>query len=115
MSKFAAQSIKDLMTVDANRGRVVRTEWYKLHTQTPFIAAVCIEADDGSWCELDAESEDHAKALAKNMVDHLNARGASCWKFDANGKLARKSFHVYFADCLADDQANAIIDEASEL
>ena len=103
MTKFQAQSIQDLMTPVANAARVVRKQWYAENTKCPMLAVVCIEASDGSWCELDAESEEHAKALAKNMVDHMRARGASCWKFNESGKLERRSFYNYYAQLSLED------------
>jgi hypothetical protein len=90
MPKFAAQSINDLRTPEANRGR---------HARRPFFV-VAVEADDGSWFELDAESMDHARTLAKNQVDLMNARGASCWRVVKSGaqiaEMGARPFFTYF-------------------
>lgn len=88
MTKFAAQSIRDLRTTEATVGRLAR--------QAKFV--VDVECDDGSWCELDADSVTHAERLAINWVDTLNARGASCWEVLADGKVKRKPFFTYFED-----------------
>ena len=79
MPKFYAASIRDLMTAERNAGRVAR--------KCPYIVAV--EADDGSWCELDATSLNHGFTLATNWVDKMNARGASVWEVKPSGKLGR--------------------------
>lgn len=101
MPKFQAASIQDLMTDIANAARVVRKDYYRQHGHeiniTSMAAVVCVEADDGSWFEFDAETEDHAKVLARNVVDTQSARGASCWTFDNAGRLKRKPFYTYFA------------------
>jgi hypothetical protein len=70
MTKFSAQSIEAFRTAEANRGRMVRGASF----------VVCVEVDDGSWCELDADDQGHAATLARNWVDEQNARGASCWR-----------------------------------
>lgn len=88
MPKFAARTIKDLMTPARDAGRLAR--------RVPFV--VCCEADDGSWFELDATSEEHGRTLADNMIRPEHAcRGCSLWRVrDGSGKLAkRSSYNVY--------------------
>jgi len=86
MAKFAAASIRDLMTKERSAGRVAR--------KAKFIVAC--EADDGSWFELDADSRAHAKVLAQNNVDVMSCRGCSCWQVNDVGTLKRAPFHTYF-------------------
>ena len=86
MTKFAAQSIRDLRTAEADAGRLAR--------EAKFV--VSVEVDDGSWCELDADDVTHAERLAMNWVDVMNARGASCWEVIANGGVKRKPFFTYY-------------------
>lgn len=87
MSKFAAQSIQAFYTPEAIAGRVARSALTVVH----------VEVDDGSWCELDADDIFHAKLLADTWVEKMNARGASCRRADAAGKLARSPFYKTFA------------------
>jgi hypothetical protein len=100
MAKFAATSIRDLKTDERNNGRVSRRAAYeaKPFDLKTLYAVVCVEASDGSWCEFDAESRDHAKRLANNAVDNLKARGASCWEVAPDGGLDRRSFYTVFED-----------------
>lgn len=77
MSKFKAQILGDLLTSEARTGRAARAAKYAADG-IKFEAVVHIEADDGSWCELDAETADHAQLMAENWVSRMNARGASC-------------------------------------
>jgi hypothetical protein len=93
MTKFLAQSANDLRTTDRNAGRVAR--------KVKFI--VQVEADDGSWTELDADSQAHAKILADNWVEKLNARGCSCWKVAADGKLSKHAFYHKYAEYSIDN------------
>jgi hypothetical protein len=90
MTKFAALSILDLRTPEANRGRRAR--------RAKFVVAV--EADDGSWFELDADDRDHARTLARNVVDVQSARGASCWVAvpvgDETAEHGARSFFNYY-------------------
>jgi hypothetical protein len=87
MPKFSASSAADFRTEAANAGRVARVP----------VFVVIVEADDGSWCELDAESITHAERLAMNWVDTLGARGACVWGFDAvTGKLNCRCEFDYF-------------------
>lgn len=86
MTKFAAQSIRDLRTIEATVGRLTRKAQF----------VVDVECSDGSWCELDADSVTHAERLAMNWVDTLNARGASCWSVKPDGSVERKPFFTYF-------------------
>lgn len=89
MTKFTAQSASEFRTVKANHGRFARECGY----------VVLVEADDGSWCELDADHRQHARTLADNWVEKMNARGCSCWMVNQkNGKLMNKSFYMKFAD-----------------
>jgi hypothetical protein len=87
MSKFVAQSLADLRTPERSAGRILRNVDY----------IVAVEVDDGSWCELDAETEEHARVLARNWVDKLGARGCSCWHVRRqDGKLVKQSFFNYY-------------------
>lgn len=91
MSKFSALSFRDLQSADRLLGRLARGA----------IIVVEVECDDGSWCELDAESEAHARVLADTWVDAQRgrARGASCWRVrQIDGKLAAKSFYKVFEE-----------------
>lgn len=88
MSKFEAKTIRDLMTKERSAGRVSRGVGY----------VVCVECDDGSWCELDATSVPHAKTLADNWVDKMNARGASVRRVLPAGTLARDTLYTKFAE-----------------
>lgn len=94
MAKFADRSIGPFFTEARNAARVSR--------KAEFIVAV--ECDDGSWCELDAESIEHAGMLAHNWVDVLGARGASCWRASVrNGKCARTPFYTHYENACFDD------------
>lgn len=87
MTKFSAQSALDLRTPEATAGRFARGARF----------IVQVEADDGSWFELDAETGSHAEVLAKTQVDKMKARGASCWCVSAeSGALARQPFFTYY-------------------
>jgi hypothetical protein len=93
MPKFSALSFDDLNVPAALVGRLARNVHF----------VVEVEADDGSWCELDAENSDHAKRLADNMVDVMSARGCSCWCVNAEtGALARTSFYKRFEEVCFD-------------
>lgn len=85
MTKFTYTSIADFKTIEANVGR---------KTRNPAIVVIC-EADDGSWCELDAESPEHGKLLANNWVDpeRGRGRGASVWDWDrASGAITQHRY-----------------------
>lgn len=88
MPKFSAAKLTDLMTDERNIGRLRRRVFF----------IVACEASDGSWCEFDGESSDHAKVLADNAVDKLGARGCSVWAVNAeSGAFAfgPAIYHVY--------------------
>lgn len=88
-SKFAARSFADLLTPERCAGRLARKAEY----------IVACEVDDGSWCELDATSAEHARVLARNWVDKLDARGCSCWHVRLiDGKLAPNSFFNFWSE-----------------
>ncbi len=70
MPKFLATSINDLFTAERSAGRVARKVEY----------IIACEASDGSWCEFDGESFEHAKRIADNAVDVLGSRGCSVWR-----------------------------------
>lgn len=70
MPKFSATKLTDLFTAERDAGRLARKVEY----------IVACEASDGSWCEFDGESFEHAKVLADNAVDNLGARGCSIWR-----------------------------------
>jgi hypothetical protein len=92
---FSAASIRDLMTDEANAGRVVRKRDY-LGLGMLFEYVVACEARDGSWCEFDAQTLLHASRLADNAVESLGARGCSVWGLDRHGALTGSSlYHVY--------------------
>lgn len=105
MAKFRATKLGDLLTADARVGRAKRAAEYAAH-KTPFAAVVHIEADDGSWCELDAESEAHAKRMADNWVHTMNARGASCRTLRGalTGMVKLRPFYTVYAEYGSDDQ-----------
>jgi hypothetical protein len=87
VSKFAATSAADLRTEARNSGRLTRKVEY----------VVTVEVDDGSWCELDATDEAHAKTLAHNWVDKLGARGCSCWRVRLiDGRLTPNPIYTYY-------------------
>lgn len=90
MAKFAALSAKDLRTPARDAGRLAR--------RVPFV--VCVEADDGSWFELDATSEEHGRTLADNMVRPEHAcRGCSLWRVrEGSGKLAKRPSYTIWAE-----------------
>lgn len=98
MSKFRAKILGDLLTGEARIGRAKRAAEYAAHG-TPFVAVVHIEADDGSWCELDAESVSHAHTIADNWVATMNARGASCRMLRGalTGIVKLRPFYLKFA------------------
>lgn len=86
-TKFAAHSLGQLMMASGRAaGRVARKA--KI--------VVAVEVDDGSWCELDADSEAHAEVLARNWVDVLGARGCSCWHVIEDGSYAARNFFTYY-------------------
>lgn len=87
MTKFAAQKLGDFLTVAMRAPRQLRGCSFVVH----------VETDDGSWCELDADSMDHARTLAHNWVDKMGARGASCRNVLSTGKLHLRPFYTYFA------------------
>lgn len=87
MTKFSALSSRELRTAARAAGRVARGAR----------CVVTVEADDGSWFELDAVHASHACALADSQVSLMNARGASCWRVTARGKLSRRWFYTKFA------------------
>ena len=57
----------------------------------------------GSWFELDADNQDHAGVLARNQVDKMNARGATCWRVVIEGELGARPFYNYFAGLTCED------------
>lgn len=95
MTKFAAQTIKTLMDDTAHiAGRKARGAKF----------VVAVEADDGSWFELDADDQGHAGVLARNAVDAMSARGASCWRV-MDGRYLGRAFYSCFE---AIDMAEAV-------
>jgi hypothetical protein len=87
VTKFQAQTLTDLMSPECDAGRLARKVEY----------VVACEVDDGSWCELDATDQEHARVLARNWVDKLSARGCSCWNVRLiDGKLGPSSFFNYY-------------------
>lgn len=86
MPKFRATSIKDFMTAEAAEGRKARGVGF----------VVAVEADDGSWCELDATDRTHAERLAEVWVTQMNARGCSCREVKPDGTLKTKTFFTFF-------------------
>jgi len=59
-----------------------------------FVTAV--ETRSGEWFLLHAYDQDHAGVLARNWVDTMSARGASCWRIFEYG-LSSHSFFTIFA------------------
>lgn len=100
MTKFRAQKLDDLLTAEAKAGRAARIAQYASNPMFGnFAAVVHVEADDGSWCELDAESREHAIRLAHNWVEKMGARGASCRMLrGTTGALNPASFYTKFAE-----------------
>jgi len=98
MTKFNAQKLGDLLTTDATIARASRASQYAAQG-LPFLAVVMIEVDDGSWCELDAESYQHAKIIADCWVRSMGARGASCRKLRGplSGRIELQSFYTVFS------------------
>lgn len=87
MPKFSALRLTDLFSPEHCAGRVARG--VKI--------VVATEASDGSWCEFDAEGEEHARVLAQNAVEKLGARGCSCWHIEPDGSYERgPAFYHYF-------------------
>ena len=87
MPKFSALSFADLQSPERAAGRLARKAEI----------VVEVEASDGSWCELDADTEEHARVLANNWVSKLGARGCSCWHVrQIDGKLAPTTFYKKF-------------------
>jgi hypothetical protein len=87
MPKFSALSLADLRTPERSAARILRN----------VCAVVAVEADDGSWFELDATCTSHAAALADNQVDKMSARGASCWDVSPKtGKLVHNFYQTFW-------------------
>lgn len=86
--QFSAKSITDLMSEPRNAGRKARG----------CLFIVAVEAANGSWAELDADSLEHGEALAKAWVENHNARGCSVWRVEPSGNMARKHSFSLFAD-----------------
>jgi hypothetical protein len=84
--KFQALDISYLLTDERNAGRVARNA----------TRVVFVEVDDGSWCELDADSDEHARVLCHNWVDKLNARGCSAWNVAADGRIVPGPIATYY-------------------
>ena len=97
MPKFQANSLAAIRDpIERVLGRVSRMAEYAKHcayhgSLERLCYIVAAEADDGSWCELDAESLDHAKRLAIHWIDTMKGRGASVWEVMPNGRLASKN------------------------
>lgn len=107
MTKFTAQKLGDLLTREATNGRAARIAGYK-RAGVAFTAVVHVEADDGSWFELDATDTHHAHVLADTMVRD-GARGVSCrFLRGTNGRLVMKAFYLKFADHSGDGIDGAI-------
>lgn len=104
MPKFQTNSLAAIRDGEGRvAGRQARMAEYAAHRYNPASLSklayiVAVEADDGSWCELDAESLDHAKRLAVHWIDVLKGRGASVWEVMPNGRLAGKNSFTYFQD-----------------
>jgi hypothetical protein len=56
---------------------------------------VAVENQRGEWFLLHADGDAHAGRLARNWVDTMGARGASCWKLTAGGRARKPSLTVY--------------------
>lgn len=97
--KFKATKLGDLLTADARIARAQRAAEYAAGFLSAFAAVVHVEADDGSWCELDAESAEHARTLATNWVQKMGARGASCRMLRGGfGGVKTKPFFTIYAE-----------------
>lgn len=95
MTKFAALTIDTIKNGSAYiEGRKARGAKF----------VVAVEADDGSWFELDATDQGHAGVLARNAVEAMSARGASCWRV-MDGRYLGRSFYACYE---AHDFAEAV-------
>jgi hypothetical protein len=56
---------------------------------------VAVELASGQWIGLHAESEEHARRLAKVWVEQCKARGASCWRLAESGPAKHPFSSVY--------------------
>lgn len=91
MPKFAVLSSAEFRSPMANAARVTR--WHA----SELLYVVTCEADDGSWCELDATSLQHARNLSRSMVEKMKARGCSVWGFNPKtGKLRKRASFTYY-------------------
>lgn len=61
---------------------------------------VAVESERGDWFALHADDQGHAGALARNWVDVVGARGASCWRLLPDGP-APDAFFRYYEDFAA--------------
>lgn len=59
---------------------------------------VAVENQRGEWFLLHADDQGHAGALARNWVEAMGARGASCRRIFADG-VAPKPFFTIYEDC----------------
>lgn len=65
--------------------------------------AVAVENAKGEWFLLHAEDQHHAGTLARNWVDNMGARGASCRRVFADG-IAAKPFLTVYEQCGFEDE-----------
>lgn len=67
-------------------------------------AIVAVENQRGEWFLLHADDHDHAGALARNWVDTMGARGASCWRLFEHG-MGNKPFATVYEEMGWEDAA----------
>lgn len=65
---------------------------------------VAVENAKGEWFLLHADDQGHAGALARNWVENMGARGASCRRIFADG-IAPKPFLTVYEQCGFEDDA----------
>lgn len=58
---------------------------------------VTVEGPDALWYEVWTDTTIEAVHVAQDEVAAKQARGATCWRVQTGGKLARKFFHSEFA------------------
>jgi|JI10StandDraft_1071094.scaffolds.fasta_scaffold3624632_2 hypothetical protein len=65
---------------------------------------VAVENAKGEWFLLHADDQGHAGTLARDWVENMGARGASCRRIFADG-IAPKPFLTVYEQCGFEDDA----------
>lgn len=86
MTKFAVQKLSEFFAAELREPRKARGCKFVVHVQ----------ADDGSWCELDANDLGQARLLARNWVEKLGAQCAHCRIIYPSGMLRAFAFYTCF-------------------